>query len=337
MIQLPAGAGAEVAGLPLARLVELIVPGASAARGRARAPDDRGARRRGRRACSSARRCSRSPRSARRRGRALGLVIGGLALAALRRGPRRLAGLARRARAPHRGRSPSCSRSPRRTGVDALVAGQRRAVLALALGAGVHRAGARRARRAARAASRARAADRSRARRRRARRRLPGGRRRAGVAHAGPPDRGAVRAARRAERRRGAIDLADDRSRDRRPSRRRGPQLADRRVAAGAGCSGPWFLRRPAGALEDAIATFAGSSAWRWGIAAARSDDPRAPAGPRSNLARRVARGRRAARSLRHRARDPAVDARSVRASSPRSVGAAAGRSSSCRSRRPRR
>jgi hypothetical protein len=280
-IQLPTGAGAEAAGLPLARLIELLVPGAFGSTAADHAiPAIAGPAPWAPSLFVGAPLCAlaavRAPG-----GRVLG-VIGGLALAAL------LAG---------RGGSPAWLGAPElhlgalalvlavaaADGLEVLVRGGRRAVLALALGAGLT-ALALAALVALRAQHRdlAPAIDRA----------LVDGA--LGVAcMAG----GAVLAWLRPERQVAvlfALLVA--------PGVGAAPSIAptvDRAVVseppawarlAQPGPSPvrvfrPVFLRDHPG-VEDAIATLAGGSAWRWGIAAARSEDPaRPPAHDRTWLA----------------------------------------------------
>jgi hypothetical protein len=270
VLQLPAGVGAEVAGLPLARLIELVVPGAFG-----------GA----------------IPSLAGPAPWAPSLFLGApvLALAAVRSVPRRtlsvIAGLAIAALVAGRGGWPAWLGAPElhlaalglvlavaaADGVDALVLGQRRAVLALVVGAGATGLVL-----IALAVLRAQHGE------------------------LGPPiDRSLVDGAIGVVCMVGAAVLAW-----RAPGHKVAVLFA-LLVAPGGGAARsiaptidralvseppPWVVlagraapprrafrpvfvqdrrdRQGRAALEDAIATFAGGSAWRWGIAAARSEDP---------------------------------------------------------------
>lgn len=272
VIQLPAGAGAEVSGLPLARLVELIVPGAFGGSAAEHAiPTIAGATPWAPSlfvgAPLLALAAVRAPS-----GRALG-VIGGLALAALVAG---------------RGGWPAWLGAPElhiavltvvlavaaADGLDALVLGQRRAVLALALGAGFT-ALALGALAALRAQHRELAPVIDRALVDGALGvaclalavglawRTPGRRIAVLFALLVAPSVGAAR----------SIAPTIDRATVTEPPA--WAQLAGH-VPPPVRAFRPWFLHDRPG-VEDAIATFAGGSAWRWGIAAARSEDRARP------------------------------------------------------------
>jgi hypothetical protein len=272
VLQLPDGAGAEIAGLPLARLTELIVPGAF-----------------GGAAADQA-----IPAIAGPAPWAPSLFVGAplLALAAVRapagRALAAIGGLAVAALVAGRGGWPAWLGAPElhvavltvmlavaaADGLDALVLGQRRAVLALALGAGLT-ALALAALVALRAQHRELAPPIDRA--------LVDGA--LGIACLAI----AVGLAWRAPGRRIAVLFAlvvapsVGAARSIAPTIDRGAvsdpppwaQLAAR-VAPPVRVFRPWFLHDRAG-VEDEIATFAGASAWRWGIAAARSEDRARP------------------------------------------------------------
>lgn len=272
ILQLPRGSAADVTGLPLARLVELLVPGAFGAPAL-----DHGI-----------------PAVAGTAPWAPSLFVGAplLALAAVRAPPRRvlgvLGGLAAAALVAGRGGWPGWLGAPElhvaalalvlavsaADGLDALVLGRRRAVLALGFGAGLAALalGALAALRAQHGEL-APAIDRA----------LVDGA--LGIACAAA---GAVLAWRAPGRwiavlcgllvapgvgATHAVAPAIDRAVVAEP-----PAWAD----LAAHVPPPIRMYRPVSLLdrpqlEDAVATFAGGSAWRWGIAAARSEDPARP------------------------------------------------------------
>jgi hypothetical protein len=272
ILQLSAGAGAEVTGLPLARLLEFLVPGAFGGAAAEHAlPAIAGAAPWAPSLFVGAPLCALASVRAPSR-RELG-VIGGLALAAL------LAG---------RGGSPAWLGAPElhvgalaivlavraADGLDALVQGQRRAVLSLALGAGFT-ALALAALAALRAQHRelAPAIDRA----------LVDGL--LGVVCMA----GGVVLAWRAPGRREAVLFALLVAPSAGAAHAIVPTV-DRAVvteppawaALAEGVPPPVRAFRPVylqdrPSVEDAIATLAGGSAWRWGIAAARSEDPARP------------------------------------------------------------
>ncbi len=269
VLQLPDGAGAEVAGLPLARLVELLVPGAFGGTGADHA----------------------IPAIAGAAPWAPSLFVGAplLALAAVRAPDRRMlgviGGLALAALVAGRGGWPAWLGAPElhvaalavvlaafaADGLDALVLGQRRAVRALALGAGFT-ALALGALAVLRMQHRELASPIDRA--------LVDGT--LGVACMAS---GVVLAWRTPGRRMAvlfALLVA--------PGVGAAPSIApttDRAVVSeppawaqlAASIPAPIRAFRPVSlqdrpSLDDAIATLTGGSAWRWGIAAARSEDP---------------------------------------------------------------
>ena len=269
LVQLPAGAGAEVSGLPLARLVELLVPGAFGGSVVERAiPTITGA----------------APW-------APSLFVGAplLALASVRAPPGRMlgviGGLALAALVAGRGGSPAWLGAPElhvavlaivcavaaADGVDALVLGRRRAVLALAVGAGFA-ALALVALAALRAQHRELAPAIDRALLDGALGvacmaagvvlawRLPGGHVAVLFALVVAPSVGAAP----------SIAPTVDRAVVTEPPA--WAELVDH-VPSPARVFRPVFLQDRSG-VDDAIATLAGGSAWRWGIGAARSEDP---------------------------------------------------------------